>query len=185
MDHRRVILVVGQSLVTIYLLSLTCCSAEKLSPDQKAPPFARGSGGLILKTPYEGGGGGGGGGLPSSSNVDGVQREEKEDIKIVDGQPVRVVEGSFSYKSPEGLPVSVKYVADENGNRASFKFGTAAGGNGIVGTGIDHGNNKLVEPPYPPNGPPDNVLNGKGLGKYIPPSSDKNNNVDRKYLPPQ
>lgn len=59
-----------------------------------------------MKAPFEGGG------QPAGSNngADGVQREEKEDIKVVDGQPVRVVEGSFSYKSPEGLPVSVKYV---------------------------------------------------------------------------
>ncbi|KAI4503800.1 hypothetical protein M0802_001203, partial [Mischocyttarus mexicanus] len=164
--------------VAICLLSLTYCSAEKLSPDQKAPPFARGSGGLILKTPFEGGN------SPASSNtVDGVQREEKEDIKIVDGQPVRVVEGSFSYKSPEGLPVSVKYVADENGNRASFKFGTAVGGgNGGGGNG---GGGNGGGGPYPPRGPPEGVTNGNGLGTYIPPSSDKTNNVDRKYLPPQ
>ncbi|XP_043505322.1 uncharacterized protein LOC122526175 [Polistes fuscatus] len=175
MDHRRVILVVARSLITIcYLLSfLTYCSAEKLSPDQKAPPFARISGGLILNTPYESGGN-----PTSSNNVDGVQREETEDIKIVDGQPVRVVKGSYSYKSPEGLPVSVTYDADENGNKASFKFGTAVG-NGGGGKGIGNGNRETA--PYPPAGKP---KNGKEL-EYIPPNSDKTNNVDRKYLPPQ
>ncbi|XP_014607338.1 PREDICTED: uncharacterized protein LOC106788520 [Polistes canadensis] len=161
--------------VTIcFLLSLTYCSAEKLSPDQKAPPFARISGGLILNTPYESGGQVG----TSSNNVDGVQREETEDIKIVDGQPVRVVKGSYSYKSPEGLPVAVKYNADENGNHASFKFGTAVGNGG--GTGIG-GNGNRETAPYPPAGKP---KNGKEL-EYIPPNSDKTNNVDRKYLPPQ
>ncbi|KAF7394573.1 larval cuticle protein LCP-22-like isoform X2 [Vespula maculifrons] len=164
--------------VAVCLLAATYCSAEKLSPDQKAPPFARGSGGLILKAPFEGGGQPAG-----SSNVDGVQREEKEDIKIVDGQPVRVVEGSFSYKSPEGLPVSVKYVADENGNRASFKFGTAAGGgNGKISSGTSSGASPTG---YPPRGPPNGVGNGKEPGLYLPPGGNKDKNVDRKYLPPQ
>ncbi|XP_046823584.1 larval cuticle protein LCP-22-like [Vespa crabro] len=175
MDPRRFI--VARSLVAVCLLYATYCSAEKLSPDQKAPPFARGSGGLILKAPFEGGSQPAG-----SSNIDGVQREEKEDIKIVDGQPVRVVEGSFSYKSPEGLPVSFKYVADENGNKASFKFGTAAGG----GNGIPGGGNGIPAPTgYPPRGPPNGVGNGKEPGIYLPPSSNKDKNVDRKYLPPQ
>lgn len=50
-------------------------------------------------------------GPPTSTNVvneDGVQREETSSFKLVDGELVRVVEGSYSYKSPEGIPVSVK-----------------------------------------------------------------------------
>ncbi|KAK2586548.1 hypothetical protein KPH14_011438 [Odynerus spinipes] len=156
--------------------------AEKLSPDQKAPPFARGSGGLILKTPFEGEQRFGGGQPAASSNVDGVQREEKEDYKEVDGQLVRTVEGSFSYKSPEGLPVSVKYTADENGNRASFKFGTAAGGGGGPGTS----GGQKPSGPYP-SGPPDGAAGGKGQGSdtYLPPGAEKDKKVDRSYLPPQ
>lgn len=85
-----------------------CFPAEKLSPDQQAPLFARGSGGLILKPPFESG--------PNASpavstnviNEDGVEREETASFKVVDGELVRVVEGHFSYKSPEGIPVSVK-----------------------------------------------------------------------------
>lgn len=110
-----------------------CCAGEKLSPNQKAPLFARGSGGLILNTPFDdnkarktptSGGG---------NAVDEVQKEETEMLKLVDGELVRTVKGSFSYNSPEGLPISVKYEADENGNRASFKFGT--GGTAAIGVG--------------------------------------------------
>ncbi|KMQ93046.1 hypothetical protein RF55_6891, partial [Lasius niger] len=91
------------------LLSFPLCFTEKLSPDQKAPLFARGSGGLILKPPLE---------SeqkiasspPVATNVvseDGVERKETASFKVVDGELIRVVEGSFSYKSPEGIPVSV------------------------------------------------------------------------------
>lgn len=91
------------------LLSFPASFAERLSPDQKAPLFARGSGGLILKPPFEGARA-----LadpPASTNTvseDGVQREEVATLKLVDGELVRVVEGSYSYKSPEGIPVSVQ-----------------------------------------------------------------------------
>ncbi|XP_050448251.1 larval cuticle protein LCP-22-like [Cataglyphis hispanica] len=110
------------------LLSFPMCFTDKLSPDQKAPLFARGSGGLILRPPFEG--------EPKvavspsvSTNVineDGVERQESATFKLVDGELVRVVEGSFSYKSPEGIPVSVHYIADENGYRAGFRLGAAA-----------------------------------------------------------
>lgn len=90
------------------------CTGEKLSPDQKAPPFARGSGGLALNTPFEDNKARN---RPiTSANApaanapveDDVQREETEMLKLVDGELVRTVKGSFSYKSPEGLPISVK-----------------------------------------------------------------------------
>ncbi|XP_066582002.1 uncharacterized protein [Prorops nasuta] len=109
----------------VLLWFLNWCSAEKLDPDQKAPLFARGSAGLVLEAPMENG-------PPSSdsissnNNVDGVEREESEMLKAVDGQLIRVVKGHFSYNSPEGTPVFVKYEADENGNRASFRIGKAA-----------------------------------------------------------
>lgn len=34
-------------------------------------------------------------------------------------QEAEVIQGSYSYTSPEGAPISVSYVADENGFRAS------------------------------------------------------------------
>lgn len=93
------------------LLSFPVSFTERLSPDQKAPQFARGSGGLILKPPFEGAQRAAAG--PSTStnviNEDGVQREEVATLKLVDGELVRVVEGSYSYKSPEGIPVSVQW----------------------------------------------------------------------------
>jgi len=91
------------------LLLFPAFLAERLSPDQKAPQFARGSGGLILKPPFEGARA-----ItnpPASTNdvsEDGVQREEIATLKLVDGELVRVVKGSYSYKSPEGIPVSVQ-----------------------------------------------------------------------------
>ncbi|XP_072744204.1 uncharacterized protein [Anoplolepis gracilipes] len=112
------------------LLSFPVCFTEKLSPDQKAPLFARGSGGLILKPPLESEQKVAAS-PPVSTNVvseDGVERNEIATFKLVDGDLVRVVEGSFSYKSPEGIPVSVHYVADENGYRAGFRLGRAATG---------------------------------------------------------
>ena len=98
------------------------CDTAKLSADQKAPAFAKGSGGLALKAPFEGGAADvgtrrlasppipGPPAAPSAaaSVVDGVVREETEELKEVDGQLVRVVKGSFGYDSPEGLPISVK-----------------------------------------------------------------------------
>lgn len=94
----------------LWLLILGACyvDADKLSPNQKAPPFARGSGGLILNTPLEDNKARNRP-IPNTSNaVDGVEREETEMLKEVNGELVRTVKGSFAYKSPEGLPISVK-----------------------------------------------------------------------------
>ncbi|KZC04759.1 PREDICTED: uncharacterized protein LOC107192629 isoform X2 [Dufourea novaeangliae] len=156
------------------------CVGEKLSPDQKAPQFARGSGGLILNTPFEDNKARNRP-IPSAANTeDGVQREETETLKEVDGELVRVVKGSFAYKSPEGLPISVKYEADENGNRASFKFGT----------GVAGGLGPSTRPSGPQAGGGNNGRGGqtgsgsKGSKKddsYLPPNKD----VDRSYLPPK
>lgn len=92
------------------LLSFPVSFAERLSPNQKAPQFARGSGGLILKPPFEGTQRAAASPSTSTNVVseDGVQREEVATLKLVDGELVRVVEGSYSYKSPEGIPVSVQ-----------------------------------------------------------------------------
>ena len=32
-----------------------------------------------------------------------------------EGQEIQVAEGSVSYKAPDGTPISLSYVADENG----------------------------------------------------------------------
>lgn len=109
------------------LLEVSSCMSEKLTPGQKAPASARGSGGSALKAPYEGGsqaadvgrrGGQANAGPAAASTsrgssappqqVDGVVREETEELKEVDGQLVRVVKGNFAYDSPEGLPIAVK-----------------------------------------------------------------------------
>ncbi|XP_071556737.1 uncharacterized protein [Temnothorax nylanderi] len=174
MGHRGII----HSLIWC-LLSFPASFAERLSPDQKAPLFARGSGGLILKPPFEGEQRAAAG-PPTSANVvseDGVQREEIATLKLVDGELVRVVEGSYSYKSPEGIPVSVHYVADENGYRAGFRIGAAA-------TGETKGS--LIRPSGPSIGPSGRQIESHvgppGPGStYLPSKPD----VDRSYLPPQ
>ncbi|XP_031828351.1 uncharacterized protein LOC116425162 [Nomia melanderi] len=175
MTSRRV---VPRSLI-LWLLVVACCTgADKLSPNQKAPLFARGSGGLILNTPLEDNKARNRP-IPSAPKEDGVDREETEMLKEVDGQLVRTVKGSFAYKSPEGLPISVKYEADENGNRASFKFGTGGGGGGGSGRGGgsrggDNGRGK-------PNEQGPKGSNGSKGNSYLPPNKD----VDRSYLPPK
>ena len=84
--------------------------ADILSPDQKAPPFARGSGAFALPLPLEG--------KPrvavsqpvGNNAEDGVLREETSSFKKIGDETILVVEGTFGYKSPEGLPISVKWV---------------------------------------------------------------------------
>ncbi|KAL0118338.1 hypothetical protein PUN28_009169 [Cardiocondyla obscurior] len=160
------------------LLSFPAFFAERLSPDQKAPQFARGSGGLILNPPFESEQREPRTGPLTSTNVvgeDDVQREEVATLKLVDGELVRVVEGSYSYKSPEGIPVSVHYVADENGYRAGFRLGAAAAG---TSTG------SLIRPVGPSIGSnigPHVASVGSGSTTYLPSKP----NVDRSYLPPQ
>lgn len=95
------------------------CTGEKLSPDQKAPLFARGSGGLALNTPFEDNKARNRPNLNVNAPVDDVQKEETEMLKLVDGELVRTVKGSFSYQSPEGLPISVKW-----GATSQFFFGS-------------------------------------------------------------
>ncbi|CAL7933526.1 unnamed protein product [Xylocopa violacea] len=171
--------IVPRSLILwLVVLGMWRCTGEKLSPDQKAPPFARGSGGLILNTPFDDNKARfrpmSNGNVPA----DGVQREETEMLKLVDGNLVRTVEGSFAYNSPEGLPISVKYQADENGNRASFKFGT-----GTVDTKGSAGKppgSRVGQNGY--NGKTDQGAKDGGAkdSTYLPPKG-----TDRSYLPPQ
>lgn len=157
------------------------CVGEKLSPNQKAPLFARGSGGLALNTPFEDNKARN---QPiASSNVqDEVQREETEMLKEVNGELVRTVKGSFAYKSPEGLPIAVKYEADENGNRASFKFGTGTGGGSGTSTrpsGPKGNDNRKGQGDQGSKGSK-GTKDSKGNSSYLPPKD-----VDRSYLPPK
>ncbi|XP_046141828.1 uncharacterized protein LOC123987813 [Osmia bicornis bicornis] len=163
-------------LLLVVLGSWWCCAGEKLSPNQKAPQFARGSGGLILDTPYDDNKARK---TPvSSGNVvqDGVQRDETEMLKLVDGELVRTVKGSFSYNSPEGLPISVKYEADENGNRASFKFGTGETGAISAGSSTRPGQKQNGNR----GGQTQQGSKGSKGSSYLPP-----NDANRSYLPPK
>ncbi|XP_029163485.1 uncharacterized protein LOC114934938 [Nylanderia fulva] len=147
------------------LLSFPLCFTEKLSPDQKAPLFARGSGGLILKPPFESEQKVAAS-PPVSTNIlneDGVERTEVATFKLVDGEVVRVVEGSYSYRSPEGIPVSVNYIADENGYRAGFRLGRA-----VTETG------SRIRPIGP-----------ESIRPVGPESITRKSNEDRGYLPPK
>lgn len=118
-------------------------------------------------------------------------------LKLVNGELVRTVKGNFSYNSPENLFISVKwatifypyrfiffnkiffllyiylsrYEADENGNRASFKFGTgAANDNHNIPFGSGH---RMRD------------KNGSKSNSYLPPTTVTKNDVNRTYLPPQ
>lgn len=95
----------------LMILGTWHCTGEKLSPDQKAPLFARGSGGLILNTPFEDNKARNRPISNVNAPVDNVQKEETEMLKLVDGELVRTVKGSLSYNSPEGLPISIKWAA--------------------------------------------------------------------------
>ncbi|XP_011644047.1 uncharacterized protein LOC105431514 [Pogonomyrmex barbatus] len=171
MSHRGII----RSLIWC-LLSFPVSFAERLSLDQKAPQFARGSGGLILKPPFEAAQRTTGPALSTNTVSEGnIQRQEIATFKLVDGELVRVVEGSYSYTSPEGIPVSVNYVADENGYRAGFRLGRAALSGGMMGS--------RITPSGPSIGFPGSNIKPHGSGgtTYLPPKPK----VDRSYLPPQ
>ncbi|XP_006619920.1 uncharacterized protein LOC102678305 isoform X2 [Apis dorsata] len=164
--------IVPQSLIFwLMILGTWHCTGEKLSPDQKAPLFARGSGGLILNTPFEDNKARNRPISNVNAPVDNVQKEETEMLKLVNGELVRTVKGNFSYNSPENLFISVKYEADENGNRASFKFGTgAANDNHNIPFGSGH---RMRD------------KNGSKSNSYLPPTTVTKNDVNRTYLPPQ
>lgn len=95
---------------------------DKLSPDQRAPLYAQGAGGLRLEPPLEGPvktyptiveeknrpNFGDGEYAFSFKTADGVQREEEGKLKSVNGQKVTVVKGRYSYTSPDGLAIDVK-----------------------------------------------------------------------------
>lgn len=50
----------------------------------------------------------------------GIAAQEQGSPKQIDAESAPVVsQGSFQYTSPEGVPVSISYTADENGFQAS------------------------------------------------------------------
>jgi hypothetical protein len=55
----------------------------------------------------------------SYETENGITAQEKGSIKNLGQQDeAAVVQGAFSYTSPEGYPVKLNYIADENGFRA-------------------------------------------------------------------
>ncbi|XP_015125396.1 uncharacterized protein LOC107047167 [Diachasma alloeum] len=209
--------------IGFYLLLLGVSHGDKLSPGQRAPLGAGASGGSALIAPLRGGAadvgarldvGRSGNNPPlpppkpavSAKTEDGVTREETEELKEVNGELVRVVKGNFGFDSPEGLPVAVKYQADENGNRASFTIGKPGGGSGRPGGGSGAGGRPGGGsggggrpgygvggggggPPTKGGKPPRGGSGGGGGGggktggdsTYLPPSKM---NPERGYLPP-
>ncbi|KAH0535146.1 translation initiation factor IF-2-like [Cotesia glomerata] len=187
----------GSTLVLCLLIGSLLCNADKLSPGQKAPPHATKSGGGSLQAPPPGSraadvgsrpdvGRSGGSRLPApppqAHKEDGVIREETEDLKEVNGQLVRVVKGNFGYDSPEGLPIAVKYEADENGNRASFTIGQPGGGGG--GGGRPDGGSSGGRPSENAGaGGGGKGRPGSGGGKP-PAGGGVSSSSDKTYLPP-
>ncbi|KAJ8979017.1 hypothetical protein NQ317_003120, partial [Molorchus minor] len=49
----------------------------------------------------------------------GISAQESGQVKAVGNEAVINVQGAFQYTSPEGLPVRVQYIADENGFQPS------------------------------------------------------------------
>ncbi|XP_014203766.1 uncharacterized protein LOC106636047 [Copidosoma floridanum] len=176
----------GIMLACLLLAGRTNGHPDKLSANQMAPVHARSSAGRALPLPSGGsppanvnrlpGGGAArpnaGPAAPGPPQEEGVQREESVSFKEVDGETVRVVEGTYGYQSPEGLPVSFKYMADENGNKASFTIGKAAGAGGGGGAG--------GAKPSPGRGPGGAGAGGGGV-KGGKGGADGG---DRQYLPP-
>lgn len=54
----------------------------------------------------------------------GIAAQEQGYLKNagVKDAEAQVAQGSFTYTSPEGIPISVSYIADENGNLFYFDF---------------------------------------------------------------
>ncbi|XP_058805425.1 myristoylated alanine-rich C-kinase substrate-like [Phymastichus coffea] len=110
---------------------------------------------------------------------DGVRREESASFKDVNGESVRVVVGNFGYDSPEGLPVSFKYMADENGNQASFSIGAPGAGGGPssrpAGAAAAAGSRGSAAGQGP----------GKAAAGATKATGATGGDGDRKYLPPK
>ncbi|CAH2237040.1 jg9532 [Pararge aegeria aegeria] len=112
----------------------------------------------------------------SFATGDGKQAQETGFLKdaYIDktGEPqgTQVKEGSYGYTSPEGIPIQVNYVADENGFRHSGVH-FPAGGKGVVPSPVFNGLNRPYDPRYNINNPYNNYGNRFGqFGQYNPGS---------------
>lgn len=58
----------------------------------------------------------------SYTTGDGSQQQARGFVKNLGQKEIetQVVQGSYSYTSPDGTPISVTYIADENGKLYSF-----------------------------------------------------------------
>ncbi|CAF4777762.1 unnamed protein product [Pieris macdunnoughi] len=96
----------------------------------------------------------------SFATADGKQAQESGFLKdaYIDNtgspQGTQVVEGSYAYTSPEGTPIQVSYVADENGFRPAGVHIPADGkgvapallGNGVAPGLLGNGYNNIYDP---------------------------------------
>ena len=57
----------------------------------------------------------------SYTTGNGIKADERGYLKNIGASKAQVVQGSYEYTSPEGLPISVHYTADEYGFKVSYK----------------------------------------------------------------
>ncbi|CAB3221365.1 unnamed protein product [Arctia plantaginis] len=88
----------------------------------------------------------------SFSTADGKQAQESGYLKdaFIDntGEPqgTQVVQGSYAYVAPDGTPIQVSYVADENGFRPSGVHIPATGNAALPA--LDKDNKQIFDPAY-------------------------------------
>lgn len=56
----------------------------------------------------------------SYSTANGIKADERGYLKNIGASKAQVVQGSYEYTSPEGIPISVHYTADEYGFKVCF-----------------------------------------------------------------
>ncbi|XP_052738610.1 uncharacterized protein LOC112056007 [Bicyclus anynana] len=111
----------------------------------------------------------------SYATGDGKQAQETGFLKdaYIDkaGEPqgTQVKEGSYAYTSPEGIPIQVNYVADENGFRHGGVHFPADGKGVVPQSPLFNGVNGPYDPRFNPNNPYNNYPNRFGqFGAYNP-----------------
>lgn len=58
----------------------------------------------------------------SYSTGNGIKADESGYLKNIGASKAQVVQGSYQYTSPEGIPIHVQYTADEYGFKVSFEI---------------------------------------------------------------
>jgi Insect cuticle protein len=58
----------------------------------------------------------------SYSTGNGIKADESGFLKHLGANKAQVVQGSYSYTSPEGIPIHVQYTADEYGFKVMFQI---------------------------------------------------------------